>query len=69
MTAFDNLNLKVALKFVLYRFTGAKLITQIVNEALFVLFQFDLFRLRHQCNTLIDIHYIMKAINRWRLYL
>ena len=66
MTAFDNLNLKVALKFVLYY---DQLITQIVNEALFVLFQFDLFRLRHQCNTLIDIHYIMKAINRWRLYL
>ena len=66
MTAFDNLNLKIALKFVLYY---GQLITQIVNEALFVLFQFDLFRLRHQCNTLIDIHYIMKAINRWRLYL
>ena len=66
MTAFDNLNLKVALKFVLYY---DQLITQIVNEALFVLFHFDLFRLRHQCNTLIDIHYIMKAINRWRLYL
>ena len=61
MTAFDNLNLKVALKFVLYY---GQLITQIVNEALFVLFQFDLFRLRHQCNTLVDIQYIMKAINR-----
>ena len=68
MTAFDNLNLKVALKFVLY-YGRPKLITQIVNEALFVLFQFDLFRLRHQCNTLIDIHYIKMAINRWRLYL